>query len=439
MSGGAVPEKIEVPGGGNDLASLLLYAIELGASDIHLSIGEPPLYRLHGAITQTNLPRLDRDALHRLLYDMLDDDQRRRFERDKELDFALQLGAAGRFRVNCLYTMRGEGAVFRIIPTIIKSFEELNLPPVLRAVAEKPRGLVLVTGPTGSGKSTTLAAMIDYINNTRDEHILTIEDPIEFVHRHKRCVVNQREVGPNTKSFSAALRSALREDPDIILVGEMRDLETISLALTAAETGHLVFGTLHTQSAPKTCDRIVDVFSPEQQKLVRMMFAESFQAIICQTLIRKASGTGRVCAMEIMLGTPATRSLIREGKTHQLPSIIQTSQKLGMQSLDQHLKDFFMRGIITEADAIAKANNPDFIVRGASERMETDTAAAKAALQQPPRPPRTRLGTSVMPTMDSLSPGQQQQPPRPPHSHPPAPPAPEGAPLRNPFPFLPKK
>lgn len=366
---GMLRQPIDVEGG-DDLASILLHGIDIGVSDIHLSVGDPPMYRLHGAVTPTTLPVLNRDRMHYMLYDLLDDDQRKRLERDKELDFALEFGSAGRFRVNCFYTMRGEAAVFRVITTKIRTLDELRMPAVLKKICEKPRGLVLVTGPTGSGKSTTLAAMVDYINETRDEHILTIEDPIEYVHRHKRCIVNQRELGPNTRSFAAALRSALREDPDVILVGEMRDLETISLALTASETGHLVFGTLHTQSAPKTCDRLVDVFPPEQQKLVRVMFAESFQAIVCQTLIPRADGKGRVCAMEIMIGTPATRSLIREAKTHQLPTIIQTSQRLGMQSLDMVLRDLLMSRAISEREAILKANNPEFVVKGGAELLD---------------------------------------------------------------------
>jgi len=398
MSGrtGAAPQPIEVPGG-DDLVTILLHANSIGASDIHLSPGYPPLMRLHGTIHQTNKPVLSGDQLHHLLYDLLDDDQRKRLERDKELDFALQIGDTCRFRVNCFYNMRGEGAVFRIIPTKIKSFQELHLPPILKDISEKPRGLVLVTGPTGSGKSTTLAAMVDHLNSSFDHHILTIEDPIEFVHSPKRGVLNQRELGPNTKSFANALRSALREDPDIILVGEMRDLETISLALTAAETGHLVFGTLHTQSAPKTCDRIIDVFPPDQQKLVRIMFAESFQAIVCQTLIAKKSGDGRVCAMEIMIGNAASRSLIREGKTHQLSTVIQTSQKIGMQSLDQNLKDLMMRGVITEQAAIEKANNPDFIIRGGEDMR--DGIAAAGLTPQPAAMPSSAGGADWMSQM----------------------------------------
>lgn len=352
-----------------DLASILIQAIELDVSDIHMTVGNPPMFRLHGSVTPTTAPVLDAERMHKMLYDILNDEQRKTLERDKELDFAMSLGKIGRLRANCFYTRRGEAAVFRVIPTEIRSLEDLGAPPVLKKIAEKPRGLCLVTGPTGSGKSTTLAAMVDYINNSRDEHILTIEDPVEFVHQHKRCIVNQREVGPNTQSFAAALRSALREDPDIILVGELRDLETISLALTASETGHLVFGTLHTQSAPKTCDRIIDVFPPTQQGLVRTMFAESFQAIISQTLLKKVKG-GRVCAMEIMLATSATRSLIREAKTYQLPTIIQTAQKMGMQSLDQVIKDLLMRGVISQQDALMKCNNPDFVVRDGEKLLE---------------------------------------------------------------------
>jgi len=386
----AAPENqrqvIPVPFRSDDLASILLYAIDLGASDIHLSVGEPPLFRIHGSIMSTDLPALPSAALHRMLYDLLDDEQRKRLERDQELDFAMQFGMAARFRVNCFYTIAGEGAAFRIIPTKIRTLDELGMPPILKRISERPRGLVLVTGPTGSGKSTTLAAMIDYINVKREEHIITIEDPVEFVHSNKTCIINQRQVGQNTKSFAAALRSALREDPDVVLVGEMRDLETISLALTAAETGHLVFGTLHTQSAVKTCDRVIDVFPPEQQQLVRVMFAESYQAIICQALVPKITGDGRVCAMEIMVGTAATRALIREGKTHQLLSIIQTSAKYGMQSLDQHLKFLLERGVISERDALMKSNNPDYILEGGQEKLDQMSTQASTRIQvQVPR------------------------------------------------------
>jgi twitching motility protein PilT len=430
---------INVPDGGTDLATILLHGVDIGASDIHLTVGEAPCYRMHGSIVPTNLPVMDRDSLHVMLYDLLDDDKRRNLERDKELDFALSLGSAGRFRVNCFYTMNGEAAVFRIIPSEIKTFRELGLPPVLMKVATRPRGLVLCTGPTGSGKSTTLAAMVDYVNTTRDEHILTIEDPIEFVHRNKRCIVNQREVGPNTHSFAKALRSALREDPDVILVGEMRDLETISLALTASETGHLVFGTLHTQSAPKTCDRVIDVFPPEQQKLVRMMFAETFEAIICQALLKKANGRGRVLALEIMLGIAATRSLIREGKTHQLPTMIQTSAKLGMQALDQSLKDLLDKRVITEYDALSRANNPDSIMSNGTGKLEEYLEReAKRSIQEERHREMTSMGG-----MKDLG-GMSMAPPPRPVSTPGLPPPPAGVGGGAPkppgaFPFGPKK
>jgi twitching motility protein PilT len=398
-----------------------------------------------------------------MLYDILEDDQRRVLEQNKELDFALQLGHAGRFRVNCFYTMNGEAAVFRVIPTKIRTFQDLGLPPVLMKVSTRPRGLVLVTGPTGSGKSTTLAAMVDYVNCTRDDHILTIEDPIEFVHTNKRCVVNQREVGPNTKGFAAALRSALREDPDIILVGEMRDLETISLALTASETGHLVFGTLHTQSAPKTCDRVIDVFPPEQQKLVRMMFAESFEAIVCQNLVPRIDRPGRALAMEIMIGIAATRSLIREGKTHQLTTIIQTGQKLGMMSMDAALKDLLAQHKISEYEALQRANNPDFLMRGGIQKLEEYLArearnmiaqnaenlgGSSTGMPPPPRPPAPRPPQGGPPQGGPGGPPRPPQvggpprplPPRPPQvGAPPQDPPAAGGPARPQFPFGPKQ
>ena len=377
-----------------DLADLLLEMLEKGASDLHLTVGAPPTFRIHGRISPIKQPSLDRDRLHNLLYAMLTDDQRRRFERDMELDFALELGQDARFRVNVFMGRQGEGAVFRVIPTKILTLDDLKMPPVLQELCRKPRGMVLVTGPTGSGKSTTLAAMVDYINSTRDEHILTIEDPIEFVHQHKRCIVNQREVGPNTKNFSNALRAALREDPDVILVGEMRDLETISLAMTAAETGHLLFGTLHTSSAPKTIDRLIDVFPPEQQKQIRIMFSESVQAVICQALIPRSDRPGRIAALEIMIGTVAIRSLIREGKTHQISSIIQTSAKFGMQSLDQELKRLVIERIISQEDALERANNKEIFGAGGGETPAPAPAPAAAPPRQsvaapvPPPPPR---------------------------------------------------
>jgi len=345
-----------------DFAHLLMTTIDRKASDLHLTVGNPPMLRLHGSILPMDeqAQPLTQEDLHSSLYEILTDDQRKRLERDKELDFALELKNVGRFRVNIFYTRRGEGAAFRYIPSQIKSMRELGLPEeTLRELCNRKQGLVLVTGPTGSGKSTTLAAMIDYINSTRYDHIITAEDPIEFIHEHKKCIVNQREVGSSTHTFANALRSALREDPDIILVGEMRDLETISLALTAAETGHLVFATLHTISAPKTVDRVIDVFSPEQQQQIRTMFAEVILAVIAQVLLKKKDASGRIAALEIMIGTPAIKSLIREGKTHQITSIIQTSQKYGMQHMDQVLKSLAMMGKVDLKEAKMYAANPD--------------------------------------------------------------------------------
>jgi twitching motility protein PilT len=353
-----------------DFAQLLIDAITKKASDIHLTEGVPPMVRIHGNILPLNgeSPPLAREELHTLLYDIITEEQRKILERDKELDFALELKKIGRFRVNLFYTRRGEAAVFRFIPSNLKSFKELGLPEgTLKTICDRKKGLVLVTGPTGSGKSTTLAAMIDYINNTREDHILTIEDPIEFIHEHKKCIINQREVKSNTKSFANALRSALREDPDVILVGEMRDLETISLALTAAETGHLVFGTLHTLNAPKTVDRVIDVFPPDQQQQIRMMFSEGIAAVISQVLLKKIDGSGRFPALEIMIGTTAIKSLIRENKVHQLPTIIQTSQRVGMQSMDQILKGLIMQQRVSEKEARMYASNPAmFDVSGSS-------------------------------------------------------------------------
>jgi len=345
-----------------DFAQLLMTTIDKKASDLHLTVGNPPMLRIHGSIQPMDgkaVP-LTQEDLHASLYDILAEGQRKRLERDKELDFALELKNVGRFRANVFYTRRGEGAAFRYIPTQIKSLAELGLPEeTLKQICNRKKGLVLVTGPTGSGKSTTLAAMIDYINSTRYDHIITIEDPIEFIHEHKKCMVNQREVGSNTQSFTNALRSALREDPDVILVGEMRDLETISLALTAAETGHLVFGTLHTMNAPKTVDRVIDVFPPGQQQQVRIMFAEAIIAVISQVLLKRRDGSGRIAALEIMVATTAVRNLIREGKTHQLSSIIQTSQKFGMLSMDQVLKNYAMTGKVDLQETKMYASNPD--------------------------------------------------------------------------------
>lgn len=345
-----------------DFAQLLMTMIEKGSSDLHLTVGDPPMARIHGDIKPLldNYEPLSREELHKLVYDILTEEQRKKLERDRELDFALELKNIGRFRANLFLSRRGEGAVFRYIPSAIKTFADLKLPETtLINICNNKKGLVLVTGPTGSGKSTTLAAMVDYINANRYEHILTIEDPIEFVHDHKKCIVNQREVGSQTHSFANALRSALREDPDVILVGEMRDLETISLALTAAETGHLVFGTLHTINAPKTIDRIIDVFPPTQQQQIRIMYSEASLAVISQVLLKKRDGSGRVAALEIMISTPPIKSLIREAKTHQIPSIIQTSKKFGMVSMDQTMKELVMRGIVDVKDAKMYISNPD--------------------------------------------------------------------------------
>ena len=327
------------------MQDLLREAADKGASDLHLSAGEPPLLRVHGDLVRIEHPALTAEQVTELVNSIMSDAQRATFQAEHEVDFACELEGKGRFRVNCFVHSRGPGAVLRTIPTQIPALDSLHMPPVLKELCTRERGLVLVTGPTGSGKSTTLAAMVDVINQTWDAHILTIEDPIEFVHPPKRCLVNQREVGPHTNSFSNALRSALREDPDVILIGEMRDLETISLALTAAETGHLVFGTLHTSSAPKTIDRIIDVFPAGQQGQIRTMLSESLEAVVAQTLLKKKGG-GRVAACEILIGAPAVRNLIREGKLHQITSMMQTGQRLGMQTLDMGLADLVKRGLI---------------------------------------------------------------------------------------------
>ncbi len=316
------------------------------------------MIRVDGDVKKVKVPALSAEETQSMLYDIMGDGQRKVFEEKSDIDFSIELGETARFRVNVFRNRKGLGAVFRTIPTKILSLEQLGMPSILAKLSRQEKGLVLVTGPTGSGKSTTLAAMIDLINSELEGHILTIEDPIEFVHPSKKCLVNQREVGPHTKSFSNALKAALREDPDIILVGEMRDLETIQLALTAAETGHLVFGTLHTSSAPKTVDRIIDVFPPEQQAQVRAMLSESIQAIITQTLCKKVGG-GRVAGLEILIGTTAVRNLIREGKIHQIPSIMQTSQNVGMRTMEMALMDLVGRNLITRETAIEKSGNPN--------------------------------------------------------------------------------
>ncbi|MGH7322616.1 MAG: type IV pilus twitching motility protein PilT [Candidatus Rokuibacteriota bacterium] len=341
-----------------DIADLLIQTKEKNASDLHLSAGSPPMMRLHGDLTPIESQVLSKDTVHKMIYEILNDDQRRLFEENRDLDFAIELGDVARFRVNVFNQRNGEGAVFRVIPTQIRSFQDLGLPEVVQTLALRENGLVLVTGPTGSGKSTTLAAMVDLINATTKKHIITLEDPIEFVHKTKQCLVNQREIGPHTKSFASALRAALREDPDVILVGEMRDLETISLALTAAETGHLVFATLHTKSAPKTIDRVIDAFSPAQQQQIRVQLAEALQGVVSQLLLPTKDKKGRVAALEIMVATIAIRNLIREGKTHQMPSTIQTGTQLGMQSLEQALKTLVMQGRVdrTHAESILQSS-----------------------------------------------------------------------------------
>lgn len=341
-----------------DITQLLAFGLEQGASDCHLSSGEPPMMRINGDLKKLDHPTLKQEDVHAMLYDIMNDSQRKTFEESHDLDFSFEMGDVARFRVNVFMQRKGEGAVFRTIPTKILSLEQLGMPQSLKGLCGKEKGLILVTGPTGSGKSTTLAAMIDFINDDYEGHILTVEDPIEFVHKSKKCLVNQRELGPHTHSFANALRAALREDPDVILVGEMRDLETIQLALTAAETGHLVFGTIHTSSAPDTVNRIIDVFPPSQQAQIRTQFAESIEAVITQTLLKKKAG-GRAAAVEIMTGSTAVRNLIREAKIHQLPGTMQVSQKDGMQTMDMALIELATRNIVTRKEAQAKSATPN--------------------------------------------------------------------------------
>ncbi len=342
-----------------EIADLLAFTVKNKASDLHLSAGLPPMIRVNGDIRRINLPDMSHQVVHEMVYDIMNDGQRKTYEEALEVDFSFEVPTLARFRVNAFNQNRGAGAVFRTIPSKVLSLEELNAPKIFKDISNQPRGLVLVTGPTGSGKSTTLAAMIDFVNDSEYGHILTVEDPIEFVHLSKKCVINQREVGPHTHSFSNALRSALREDPDVILIGEMRDLETIRLALTAAETGHLVFGTLHTSSAAKTIDRIVDVFPAAEKEMVRSMLSESIRAVISQTLLKTKDGNGRVAAHEIMIGTPAIRNLIRENKIAQMYSAIQTGQNVGMQTLDQCLQDMVRRNLVSLNEARSRASNKD--------------------------------------------------------------------------------
>lgn len=339
-----------------DIAELLAFSVKNDASDLHLSAGLPPMIRVDGDIRRINVPALEHKEVHALVYDIMNDKQRKDFEEFFETDFSFELPGVARFRVNAFNQGRGAAAVFRTIPSKVLSLEDLNCPKFFKEVTQKHRGIILVTGPTGSGKSTTLAAMIDHINTNDYAHILTVEDPIEFVHQSKKCLINQREVHRDTHGFNEALRSALREDPDVILVGELRDLETIRLALTAAETGHLVFGTLHTSSAAKTIDRIIDVFPAAEKDMIRSMLSESLQTVISQTLLKKIGG-GRLAAHEIMVGTPAIRNLIREDKVAQMYSAIQTGRKEGMQTLDQNLLDLVEKGLITRQTAKSRAIN----------------------------------------------------------------------------------
>lgn len=342
-----------------NIVELLAFVVKNNASDLHLSAGMPPMIRVHGDIRKINLPVMEHKEVHEMVYDIMNDGQRKFYEENLECDFSFEVPNLARFRVNAFNTQRGAASVMRTIPSKVLSLEDLKAPKIFAEIANQPRGVVLVTGPTGSGKSTTLAAMVDHINENDYGHILTLEDPIEFVHESKKSLINQREVGRDTLSFSNALRSALREDPDIILVGEMRDLETIRLAMTAAETGHLVFGTLHTSSAAKTIDRIIDVFPAAEKEMMRAMLSESLRAVISQALLKTKDGNGRVAAHEIMIGTPAIRNLIREAKIAQMYSAIQTGQGVGMQTLDQNLTDLVSRNVISMQEARNKAMNKD--------------------------------------------------------------------------------
>ena len=343
-----------------DIGELLAFGEKNGSSDLHLSAGVPPMIRVDGDMRKINVPVLTHTEVHDMVYDIMNDKQRKDFEEFWECDFSFEIPGLARFRVNAFNQNRGAGAVFRTIPSVILSLEELKCPKIFEELADIPRGVVLVTGPTGSGKSTTLAAMVNHKNESEYGHILTVEDPIEFVHVSKKCLINQREVHRDTLGFNEALRSALREDPDVILVGEMRDLETIRLALSAAETGHLVFGTLHTSSAAKTIDRIIDVFPAAEKDMIRAMLSESLKAVIAQTLLKKTGG-GRVAAHEIMIGTPAIRNLIRENKIAQMYSAIQTGQQFGMKTLDQDLAVLVKNNVVSRQEALYKCANKDTV------------------------------------------------------------------------------
>jgi len=374
----------------HDLTALLTFAKDEGASDLHVSAGMSPMVRLRGQMVRLQVAPLSREEAHAAIHDILNDEQKKLFEERHDLDFALEIPGVSRFRANVFVQDRGEAAVFRVIPTQVKTLDELGMPKVLKDLASREKGLVVVTGPTGSGKSTTLAAMVNHVNETMRGHILTVEDPIEFVHTPKNCLINQREVGPHTGSFSSALRAALREDPDVILVGELRDLETTSLAITAAETGHLVFATLHTNSAAKTIDRIVDIFPSGQQAQVRTMLSESLEGVVAQTLLPSKDGKGRVAALEVLVGVPALRNLIREDKTAQILSVIQTGAQHGMQSLDQSLRDLVMQGRLSRDEAMKKSSNPRLFEApvGATPGPQVAAAAPRPAAGAQPTAPR---------------------------------------------------
>src|SRR5919197_641772 len=379
----------------NSIDELLEHMVERNASDLHVTTGAPPVIRVRGEVQRLEgYDPLTPEDTQQLLYRILSSEQQKHFELNRQLDFSHSIPGLARFRVNVYFQRESVGAAFRLIPAELKTLEELGIPPSLHQLAEKPRGLVLVTGPTGSGKSTTLAALIDEINRNRSEHILTIEDPIEFLHRHKRCIVNQREIGPDATTFAEALRAALRQDPDVILVGEMRDLETISTALTAAETGHLVFGTLHTQSAPSTIDRIIDVFPPEQQEQVRIMIANSLQGVVTQTLLPTADGVGRIPALEVLLPDDAVRNLIRQGKVEQIYSVMQTNTSRGMQTMEQSLADLVQRRVVELEVGLSRSSRPAQLI-GLLERAGFEVNVPVEHDAQPAAAPQLGAGLRV--------------------------------------------
>src|SRR5881409_1852059 len=368
----------------NSIDELLEHMVARDASDLHVTVGTPPVIRVRGEVERLgDFDSLTPEETQELLYRILSSEQQKQFELKRQLDFSHSIPGLARFRVNVYFQRESIGAAFRLIPAELKTLEELGIPSSLHRLAEKPRGIVLVTGPTGSGKSTTLAALIDEINRNRSEHILTVEDPIEFLHKHKRCIVNQREIGPDATSFGEALKAALREDPDVILVGEMRDLATISTALTAAETGHLVFGTLHTQSAPSTIDRIIDVFPPEGQEQVRIMIAMSLQGVVTQALLPTADGAGRIAALEVLLPDDAVRNLIRQGKVEQIYTVMQTSSSRGMQTMEQALAELTLRGVVTKEEALGASSRRDQL-EGLLERMGFVSEDEPRGDSQPP-------------------------------------------------------